>query len=37
MYIVDNTQFVDNGFIRSGICCALNGVTSEDELDDLLG
>ena len=29
-------QFVVNGFIRSGICCALDGVTSDDDLDDLL-
>ena len=32
-YIVDNPQFIVNGFIRSGI---FDGVTSDDELDDLL-
>ena len=36
-YIVDNPQFVVNGFIRSGNCRALDGVISDDELDDLLG
>ena len=35
-YIVDNPQFVVNGFIRSGICCALDGVISDNELDDLI-
>ena len=35
-YIMDNPQFIVNGFIRSGICRALDGVTSDDELDDLL-
>ena len=25
-----------NGFVRSGICRALDGLTSDDELDDLL-
>ena len=36
-YIVDNPQFVVNGFITSETCCALDGVISDDELDDLLG
>ena len=35
--IVDNPQFVVNGFITSETCCTLDGVTSDDELDDLLG
>ena len=36
-YNVDNPQFVINGFITSKTCCALDGVISDDELDDLLG
>ena len=36
-YIVDNPQFVVNGFITSENSCALDGVTSDDKLDDLLG
>ena len=36
-YIVDNPQFVVNGFITSETCCALDGVISDDKLDDLLG
>ena len=35
-YIIDNPQFIVNGFVRSGICRALDGLTSDDELDDLL-
>ena len=36
-YIVDNPQFVVNGFITSENSCALDGVISDDKLDDLLG
>ena len=36
-YIVDNPQFVVNGFITSETCRALDGVISDDKLDDLLG
>ena len=36
-YIVDNPPFEVNGFIMSETCCALNGVISDDKLDDLLG
>ena len=25
-----------NGFVKAGICRALDGITSDDELDDLL-
>ena len=35
-YIADNPQFIVNGFVKAGICRALNGITSDDELDDLL-
>ena len=35
-YIADNPQFIVNGFIKAGICRALGGITSDDELDDLL-
>ena len=28
-------QFIVNGFVRSGICQALDGVTSDDDLDNL--
>ena len=35
-YIADNPQFVVNGFIRAGICRALDGRSSDDELDELL-
>ena len=35
-YIMDNPQFIVNNFVRSGICRALDGATSDDELDDLL-
>ena len=35
-YIIDNPQFIVNGFVRSGICWALDGLTSDDKLDDLL-
>ena len=36
-YIVDNPQFIVNGFITSENSCALDGVISDDKLDDLLG
>ena len=35
-YIIDNPQFIVKGFVRSGICQALDGLTSDDKLDDLL-
>ena len=35
-YIADNPQFIVNGFVKAGICHALDGITSYDELDDLL-
>ena len=35
-YITDNPQFTVNGFIHAGICRALDGKTSDDELDELL-
>ena len=35
-YIGNNPQFIVNGFAKAGICCALDGITSDDELDDLL-
>lgn len=35
-YIADNPQFIVNGFKRAGICRALDGISSDDELDDLL-
>lgn len=35
-YIIDNPQFIVNGFVRSDIFRALDGLTSDDELDDLL-
>ena len=35
-YISDNPQFIVNGFVRAGICRALDGCTSDDELDGLL-
>ena len=35
-YISDNPQFIVNGFARAGICRALDGQTSDDELDELL-
>ena len=35
-YITDNPQFIVNGFVRAGICRALDGVTSDEELDDIL-
>lgn len=35
-YIIDNLQFIVNGFVRSDIFRALDGLTSDDELDDLL-
>ena len=35
-YIVGNPQFVVKGFVRSGICEALDDLTSDDELDELL-
>ena len=35
-YIADNPQFIVNGFVKAGICRALDGMTSDDELDDLL-
>ena len=35
-YIADNPQFIVNGFVKAGICRALDGITSDDELDDLL-
>ena len=34
-YMIDNLQFIANGFVRSGICRALHGLTSDDDLDDL--
>lgn len=35
-YIADNPEFIVNGFIRAGICRALDGQSSDDELDELL-
>ena len=35
-YIGNNPQFIVNGFAKAGICRALDGITSDDELDDLL-
>ena len=35
-YISDNPQFIVNGFAQAGICRALDGQTSDDELDELL-
>lgn len=35
-YIADNPQFIVNGFKRAGICRALDGICSDDELDDVL-
>ena len=35
-YIGDNPQFIVNGFAKAGICRALDGITSDDELDDML-
>ena len=35
-YIIVNPQFIVKGFVRSGICQALGGLTSDDKLDDLL-
>lgn len=35
-YIADNPQLIVNGFIRAGICRALDGQSSDDELDELL-
>ena len=35
-YISSNPQFIVNGFVRAGICRALDGVTSDEELDDIL-
>ena len=34
-YIVGNPQFVVKGYVRSGICGALDDLTSDDELDKL--
>ena len=36
-YIVDNPQFVVNGYITSESCHAHFGVISDDKFDDLLG
>ena len=36
-YIVDNPQFVVNGYITSESCRAHFGVISDDKFDDLLG
>ena len=33
-YISDNPQFIVNGFIRSGITGALDGVVQDDGADD---
>ena len=35
-YIADNPQFIVNGFVRVGICQALDGQYSDDELEELL-
>ena len=35
-YIIDNPQFIVNGFVRSGICRALDDLNTDDELDNLL-
>ena len=35
-YITDNPQLIVNGFVRAGICRVLDGVTSDEELDDIL-
>ena len=35
-YIFNNLRFIVNGFARTGICGALNGFTSDKELDDSL-
>ena len=35
-YIASNPQFIVNGFVRAGICRALDGQSSDDELDELL-
>ena len=35
-YIADNTQLIVNGFNRAGICQALDGQSSDDELDEFL-
>ena len=35
-YIADNPQFIVNGFTCAGICRALDGWSSDDELDELL-
>ena len=35
-YISSNPQIIVNGFVRAGICRALDGVTSDGELDDIL-
>ena len=35
-YIANNPQFIVNGFVHAGTCRALNGWSSDDELDELL-
>lgn len=35
-YIADNPQFIVNGFVKAGICCTLDGMTLDNELDDML-
>ena len=35
-YIGDNPQFIVNGFAKAGICRALDGITSDEEFDDML-
>ena len=35
-YIANNPQFIVNGFVHAGICRALDGQSSDDELDELL-
>ena len=35
-YFIDNLQFKVNGFIHAGICQALDGQASDDELNKLL-
>ena len=35
-YITDNPQFIVNDFVKAGIYRVLDGVTSDEELDDIL-
>ena len=33
-YIMDNPQFIVNGFIRSGITSALDGIEDDDDVNE---